>query len=423
MENDSPAKITFADLNLDERLLRAIAAKGYTAPSPIQAQCIPYLLEGRDVLGTAQTGTGKTAAFALPILQLLLRHPRRMPRNCVRALILTPTRELAAQIHRSFLEYGAHTGVHCAVVYGGVGFQPQINALQKGVDVLIATPGRLIDLGERGCLNLDSLAVFVLDEADRMLDMGFQPAVQRIVNEIPEVRQSLLFSATMPSTVRGLAESFLHDPVNVAVAGESATADNIAQQVWHVEGAHKKQLLLHILQEHHTEGLVMVFMRMKHAASKIADFLKKNGIQAEAIHGNKSQNARERALSAFRSGKARVLVATDVASRGIDVKGIELVINYDMPNEAEAYVHRIGRTARAGASGKALSFVEHENRNMLRSIERLISQTIPVQKDHPFSPSKHIPAPPSFQRDSADSRPRSPNRPKTGWQFRKRRSA
>ncbi|MDR2844569.1 MAG: DEAD/DEAH box helicase [Puniceicoccales bacterium] len=418
MKEITPANITFADLNLDERLLRAISAKGYTTPSPIQAQCIPHLLDGRDVLGTAQTGTGKTAAFALPILQLLLRHPRRMPRNGVRALILTPTRELAAQIHQSFLDYGAHTGVHCAVIYGGVGFQPQIRALQKGVDVLVATPGRLIDLGSRGCLNLEQLSVFVLDEADRMLDMGFQPAVQRIVNEIPEVRQSLLFSATMPASVKGLAEKMLSDPVHISVATESATADNIAQEVWHVEGTDKKPLLLHVLQERHAEGLVMVFMRMKHAANKVADFLKKNGIAAEAIHGNKSQNARERALAAFRSGKARVLVATDVASRGIDIKGVELVVNYDMPDEAEAYIHRIGRTARAGASGKAISFAERDDRSMVRAVERLIRQEIPVQKEHPFTGRSSAPA--FAPGPSAGNPAEAPGRSRVGWMFRRR---
>jgi ATP-dependent RNA helicase RhlE len=417
MLNETPATLTFADLNLDARLLRAVTEKGYTTPSPIQAQCIPHLLEGRDVLGTAQTGTGKTAAFALPILQHLLRNPLRTPRNAARVLVLTPTRELAAQIHQSFLDYGANTGMHFAVVYGGVGFQPQLRALQKGVDVLIATPGRLIDLGERGCLNLDHLEIFVLDEADRMLDMGFQPAVQRIVNEIPEERQSLLFSATMPTAVKGLVEKLLHDPVHVSVAAESATADNIEQQLWHVEGSNKKHLLLHVLQEHHTDGLVMVFMRMKHAANKVADFLKKNGIPSEAIHGNKSQNARERALALFRSGKARVLVATDVASRGIDIKGVELVLNYDMPDEAEAYIHRIGRTARAGASGKAISFVERDDHSMVRSVERLIKQTITVQKEHPFLPQKSSGAG-AYAGSPEGGRP--PARRNVGWQFRRR---
>ncbi|MDR2844694.1 MAG: DEAD/DEAH box helicase [Puniceicoccales bacterium] len=420
MLNTNQAQTAFADLGLDEPLLHALADKGYTTPSPIQAQCIPHLLAGRDMLGTAQTGTGKTAAFALPILQLLLRHPRRMPRNSVRALILTPTRELAAQIYKSFLDYGAHTRTHCAVVYGGVGFQPQIHALQKGVDVLVATPGRLIDLGERGCLNLEHLAVFVLDEADRMLDMGFQPAVQRIVNELPEVRQSLLFSATMPTSVKGLVESLLHDPVHVAVAPESATADNISQQLWHVSGANKKELLIHVLRDHHPEGLVMVFMRMKHAANKLADYLNKNGIAAEAIHGNKSQNARERALAAFRAGSARVLVATDVASRGIDIKGVELVINYDMPDEAEAYVHRIGRTARAGASGKAIAFVEHEDRSMVRAVERLIKQTIPVHEDHPYAAGK-TPAKTFAKSTGAQPPPPPGQRNRVGYTYRQRR--
>ncbi|MDR2980708.1 MAG: DEAD/DEAH box helicase [Puniceicoccales bacterium] len=419
MQNANLAEVTFADLGLDQRLLAALNAKGYTRPSPIQEQCIPHLLAGKDLLGCAQTGTGKTAAFALPILQMLLHHPRRMPRHCVRALILTPTRELAAQIYKSFMDYGANLRFSCAVIYGGVGFQPQIRALQRGVDVLVATPGRLIDLGEQGHVDLSQLAVFVLDEADRMLDMGFQPAIQRIVSELPEVKQSLLFSATMPGTVKKMVDDLLKDPVNVAVAPVSSTADNITQQLCQVDGANKKQLLLHILKEKHPEGLVMVFMRMKHAANKIAEFLSKNGIPADAIHGNKSQNARERALAAFKEGRVRVLVATDVASRGLDIKGVELVINYDMPDEAEAYVHRIGRTARAGASGKAIAFAERDDRSMVRAIERLIKQPIPELENHPFVPNKSAP-PPSDSPHPFD-RPREKGRSKVGFQYRKRR--
>jgi ATP-dependent RNA helicase RhlE len=416
MQKTKEEQTSFAGMGLDERLLQAVTDKGYTTPSPIQAQCIPLLLAGRDVLGTAQTGTGKTAAFALPILQLLLRHPRRMPRNAVRALILTPTRELASQIHQSFLDYGANTRTHCAVVYGGVGFQPQFRALQKGVDVLIATPGRLIDLGERGFLDLSKLAVFVLDEADRMLDMGFLPAVRRITEELPEERQSLLFSATMPATVQTLANSLLNNPVRIAVAPQSATADNIDQELWFVSNADKKQLLLHVLQEDHPDERVMVFIRMKHAANKIADFLQKNDLPAEAIHGNKTQAARERALAAFRKGSTRILVATDVASRGLDVKNVGLVINYDMPTEAEDYIHRIGRTARAGASGRAISFVQPDERSLVRAVERLINQSIPVREKHPFSPAKRTSAKEPFTPND----PRKKTLLRTGYKFRQR---
>ncbi len=419
MQKPDSTEQTFADLGLEACFLSALSAKGYTTPSPIQAQCIPLLLAGKDVLGCAQTGTGKTAAFALPILQLLRKHPRRMRKSQVRALILTPTRELASQIHKSFLDYGANTEFSCAVVYGGVGFQPQIQALRRGLDVLVATPGRLIDLGEQGHVDLSEIAVFVLDEADRMLDMGFQPAVQKIVAELPVERQSLLFSATMPTNVRGMAESLLNNPASISVAPVSSTADNIDQQLRQVDGAHKKELLLHILKEEHPEGRVMVFMRMKHAANKVAEYLKKNGVAADAIHGNKSQNARERALAAFRSGNVRVLVATDVASRGLDIKGVELVINYDMPDDAEAYVHRIGRTARAGASGKAIAFAERDDRGMVRAIERLIKKTIPENEDHPFH--RKPGAPPPAKSPHPFDRDRQKGETRVGFQFRQRR--
>lgn len=416
MPNAQPAAPAFADLDLDPRLLQAVTDKGYTHPSPIQAQCIPPLLAGKDVLGVAQTGTGKTAAFALPLLQLLLSHPRRPARRCFRVLVLTPTRELAAQIHKNFLEYSAHAKISCAVIYGGVGFQPQIRALQRGLDVLIATPGRLIDLEEQGHVCFDQVAAFVLDEADRMLDMGFLPAVKRITAQLPEERQSLMFSATMPRSLQEMVDALLHDPVRVAVAAVSSTADNIEQEICLVDRANKKHLLLHLLGEN-PSARTIVFMQMKHAANKLAEFLAKNGFPSDAIHGNKSQNARERALEAFRAGKVNVLVATDVASRGLDIKGVELVINYDLPNESEAYVHRIGRTARAGASGRAVTFVQRDERSGLRAIERLIQQSIPVREEHPFLPGVKAPDAPEHPFD----RPREAQRPPVGYNFRKRR--
>ncbi len=417
MRNAQPAAPAFADLGLDPRLLQAVTDKGYTHPSPIQAQCIPPLLAGRDVLGCAQTGTGKTAAFALPLLQLLLQHPRRPARRCFRVLVLTPTRELASQIHKNFLEYSAHAKISCAVIYGGVGFQPQIRALQRGLDVLIATPGRLLDLEQQGHVCFDQVAAFVLDEADRMLDMGFLPAVKRIAEQLPVERQSLMFSATMPRSLQEMLDSLLHDPVRIAVAPVSSTADNISQEVCFVDRANKKHLLLHLIGEN-PDARTIVFMQMKHAANKLAEFLSKNGISADAIHGNKSQNARERALDAFRKGKVTVLVATDVASRGLDIKGVDLVINYDLPKESEAYVHRIGRTARAGASGQAMTFVLRDERSALRSIEKLIQQPIPVREEHPFLPGAKGPDTPEHPFD----RPREAKRPPVGYNFRRRRN-
>jgi ATP-dependent RNA helicase RhlE len=376
--------VTFASLNLNAPILRALVDKAYLRPSPIQAQAIPPLLEGRDLIGCAQTGTGKTAAFALPILQRLTARPQpRAPRR-PRALILTPTRELAAQIDESFANYGRHLPLRHAVIFGGVGEQPQIRALMAGVEIVVATPGRLLDLMEQGHALLDRVEIFVLDEGDRMLDMGFAPDVTRIIARLPARRQSLLFSATMPDAIRQLAQRFLHDPVRIEVTPVASTVDSVEQRVCHVDKRDKHRLLVHTLSRHR-DGLALIFARTKHGANRLADNHDRDGIPAAAIHGNKSQGARQRALEDFRTGRTRVLVATDIAARGIDVKGIALVVNYDIPNEPEAYVHRIGRTARMGASGLALSFCDPSERAWMRDIQRLIRQNIPVHTDHPFA--------------------------------------
>ena len=375
---------TFAALKLAEPIQRALAEKKYTTPSPIQARAIPHLLEGRDLMGCAQTGTGKTAAFALPILQRLTEQPKTRVPHKPRALILTPTRELAAQIGESFEAYGKNLRLRHTVIFGGVGQNPQTRALRNGVDIVVATPGRLLDLSQQGLIDFDAVEVFVLDEADRMLDMGFAPDVKRIMAKLPEKRQSLLFSATMPRPIMEIADRLLHDPVKVEVTPAATTVERITQHVCHVDRRDKTRLLAHTLGEHR-DGLVLVFSRTKHGANKLVKQLGQSGTRAEAIHGNKSQSARERALEQFREGRVRVLVATDIAARGIDVKGISLVINYDIPNEPESYVHRIGRTARAGADGKAIAFCDPEERPWLRDIERLIRLEVPVIADHPFA--------------------------------------
>jgi ATP-dependent RNA helicase RhlE len=374
---------TFTELKLSAPLLQALATEGYETPTPIQAQAIPPLLEGRDLLGIAQTGTGKTAAFALPLLQRLTTTDRRAgPRN-VRALILTPTRELCVQILDSFRTYGRHLRMSRAAVYGGVSQGPQVSTLSRGVDVLVATPGRLLDLMNQGQVRFDQLEAFVLDEADRMLDMGFIVPVKRIVAKLPKERQTLLFSATMPQDVAGLAASLLKEPVRVEVTPVATTAERISQRVHFVEKANKRALLAHLLSD---QGIAraLVFARTKHGANKVAEQLDRAGVRTDAIHGNKSQNARQKALNDFRNGKVRVLVATDIAARGIDVDGITHVINFDLPNEPESYVHRIGRTARAGNDGIAISFCDAEERAFLRDIEKTIRQQVAVDADHPF---------------------------------------
>ncbi len=383
MNQDTPVT-TFASLNLAAPLLRALVEKAYLHPSPIQAKAIPPLLEGRDLIGCAQTGTGKTAAFALPILHRLAARPQPNASRRPRTLILTPTRELAAQIGENIAFYGRHLPFRHTVIFGGVGENPQIRALAAGVEIVVATPGRLLDLMERGFVALDRVEIFVLDEADRMLDMGFAPDVKRIIARLPARRQSLLFSATMPEAIRELANRLLRDPVRVDVAPAATTVECVEQRVCHVQRSDKHRLLVHTLQQH-PEELVLVFSRTKHGANRIADNLDRDGIQAAAIHGNKSQGARQRALEDFRTGRTRVLVATDIAARGIDVKGIALVVNFDIPEEPEAYVHRIGRTARMGAKGLAFSFCDPSEHSSWRDIQRLIRQTIPVHADHPFA--------------------------------------
>ena len=376
--------VKFADLALVEPLHRALAEKNYTIPTPIQAKSIPFLLQGRDLIGVAQTGTGKTAAFALPILQRLAAHPTPATPKRPRVLVLAPTRELAAQIQQSFSTYGKYMKLSSAVVFGGVSASPQIRTLARGVDILIATPGRLQDLERSKHVILDKVEVFVLDEADRMLDLGFVHEIKRIITKLPPKRQSLLFSATMPLAIQELASSIVHNPARVEVTPAATTVERIDQKVCFVNRGDKVKLLVHSINAH-PQGLVLVFVRMKHMANKLVDQLYKDGVKADAIHGNKSQGARERALANFRAGHSRVLVATDIAARGIDVKGIALVVNYDLPEEPESYVHRIGRTARAGMDGIAIAFCDSSERNLLRAIERLIRRPIPVQQDHPFA--------------------------------------
>jgi ATP-dependent RNA helicase RhlE len=389
----------FTDLNLIDPILRAVRAEGYTEPTPIQAQAIPYLLAGRDIVGCAQTGTGKTAAFALPILQRLVETTANRKRGVIRALVLSPTRELATQIGESFTAYGKNTGLRNIVIFGGVGQQPQVDALRRGADILVATPGRLLDLMQQGLLRLNTIEIFVLDEADRMLDMGFIHDVRRVIAALPTQRQTLLFSATMPQDIQELADRILINPARVEVTPQATTVEKIAQSVFFVEKADKRALLEHLLGDRAIRR-VLVFTRTKHGANKLVQQLERASIQAEAIHGNKSQSARERALANFKSGKTRVLVATDIAARGIDVEDVTHVINYDLPNEPESYVHRIGRTARAGASGIAYSFCDVEEREYLRDIEKLIRLRVPVVSDHPY----HSPLPPGGVRAALAAR-------------------
>ena len=377
------AVASFAALGLIDQLQRAVADAGYQKPTPIQAQAIPHLLAGRDMLGCAQTGTGKTAAFALPILDRLARLPRRQGRG-PRVLVLTPTRELATQIADDFANYGVNVASKCAVVFGGVGQGPQVQALRRNVDIVVATPGRLLDLMEQGHAHFDVCEVLVLDEADRMLDMGFIDPIRRIIAALPRKRQNLMFSATMPQEIAQLAHRILVDPVNVAVTPVSSTVELITQWVLHVDRGDKRALLREVLRDPKMTR-VLVFTRTKRGANRVAEELDRNGVRADAIHGNKSQGARQRALDSFKRGTIRVLVATDIAARGIDVDGISHVINFELPVEPESYVHRIGRTARAGASGVALSFCEPEERDTLRAIERLTRTTVRVVHDHPYA--------------------------------------
>lgn len=376
--------MSFENLNLIEPILKALKTEGYTTPTPIQEQSIPIILERKDLLGCAQTGTGKTAAFAIPILQILEggKIYDKGPR-AIKCLILTPTRELAIQIGESFGAYGRHTGMKHTVIFGGVSQGSQVSALKSGVDILIATPGRLLDLINQKFVHLHYLKIFVLDEADRMLDMGFINDVKKIITKIPQKRQTLFFSATMPPEIQKLANTILVDPVKVEVTPPSSTADTIDQSLYFVEKGDKKKLLIHLLNDK-TLKSALIFTRTKHGADKIVKDLVKAGIKTEAIHGNKSQNARQKALSNFKSGQLKALVATDIAARGIDIEELSHVINYELPNVPETYVHRIGRTGRAGSSGIALSFCDEEEMEFLKDIEKLISRSIPVVEEQPY---------------------------------------
>ena len=364
-------------------LKRAVYEAGYDTPTPIQEQAIPHLLQGRDMLGCAQTGTGKTAAFMLPILQYLNSHPKHPVPGKPRVLVLTPTRELAAQIGDSISTYGRFLRVSHAVIFGGVGQQPQVTKLRRGLDIVVATPGRLLDLMQQGHITLNEIEVFVLDEADRMLDMGFIHDVRKVIAKLPGKRQSLFFSATMASEVVALAQTLVHNPVKITVTPDQPTVEKIVQKLMFVDKGNKDNLLISLMNNNDLKK-VIVFTRMKHMANKVAGKLNKAGISAAAIHGNKSQTARTQALADFKRGKVRVLVATDIAARGIDVDKISHVINYDLPNEPETYVHRIGRTARAGLDGSAISFCSAEERNYLRTIERLIRYHVPVDLEHRY---------------------------------------
>ncbi len=400
---------TFEDLQLIEPLLRAIREEGHEHPTPIQVQAIPHALMGRDVFGCAQTGTGKTAAFVLPIVQKLVGSPRS-GRPVLRTLVLSPTRELAVQIARSFERYARFTGIRHTVVYGGVPMGPQAFALRRGVDVLIATPGRLCDLMNQGLINLSQVEVLVLDEADRMLDQGFQPVVSDLAKLMPADRQTLFFSATRPSAIEPFARELLRDPVRLQVAPVASTPDRVEQSVYFVDQEEKRKLLQHLLLNPAITR-AMVFTRTKHAADKVARMLTDSEIRADAIHGDKTQGARQRALSSFKNGRVRVLVATDVAARGIDVDGVSHVINYDLPAEAEGYVHRIGRTARAGMDGAAYSFCAADERSSLFRIERLIRQRVTIVDEHPFKPEGSPTNASVAERESAMSAPRRNFRP------------
>ncbi|MEP7266299.1 MAG: DEAD/DEAH box helicase [Saprospiraceae bacterium] len=379
--------MAFKKLELIDPILKALHAEGYETPTPIQAEAIPHVLDRRDLLGCAQTGTGKTAAFAIPILQIF--ETQESYRPGIKALILTPTRELAVQIGDSFNAYGKYTQVRNTVVFGGVSQVNQVTALKRGVDVLIATPGRLLDLMEQGYIHLNKLEIFVLDEADRMLDMGFIHDVKKVIDKLPRRKQTLFFSATMPPEIQKLADALLHDPVKVEVSPPSSTVDKIEQSLYYTNKADKQRLLLFLLNAKNIET-ALVFTRTKHGADKVVRFLQNARIRSAAIHGNKSQNARQNALNDFKKGNILALVATDIAARGIDIDDLTHVFNYDMPNVPETYIHRIGRTGRAGNDGVAISFCDIEERAELRDIQKLIGFNIPVVNDHPYPLAKEL---------------------------------
>lgn len=414
--------MTFDQLHLIAPILKALQEEGYTSPTPIQQQAIPKVLSGRDLMGCAQTGTGKTAAFSIPILQLLHKQPlQRSNSRHIRALILTPTRELAIQIDESIAAYGRHLAIRHQVIFGGVSQHAQVQALSRGVDILTATPGRLLDLIGQGFISLDRIEFFVLDEADRMLDMGFIHDVRKVIRLLPAARQSLFFSATMPPEIVELAGTILKNPEHVAVTPPSSTVDLIDQRLYFVEKGQKKNLLVHLLNFWSVPS-ALVFTRTKHGADRLVKELNKAGIGAEAIHGNKSQNARQRALANFKSRTTRVLVATDIAARGIDIDELSYVVNYDIPNIPETYVHRIGRTGRAGNSGMAFSFCDTEEKAYIKDIIKLIARSIPVVEDHPFTGNAApAPEPPKTTRSFnevvklSDAPPAGTAKPKKKW--------
>jgi len=409
----------FAELGLIQPIAQAVASEGYEKPTPIQARAIPHVLAGRDLLGLAQTGTGKTAAFALPILQRLAHIAPGRGHRHIRCLVLTPTRELASQIGESFSTYGRHLPLRTTVIFGGVGEAAQKQALKQGIDILVATPGRLLDLSGQGFVDLRQLEVFVLDEADRMLDMGFIHDVKRVIAMLPSRRQTLFFSATMPPEAQDLADRLLIKPETVAVTPPSTTAEKVEQEVFFVEKGDKRALLVDVLRDSAMRR-VLVFSRTKHGANRIAEHLSKAQIGAEAIHGNKSQNARERALANFKAGRIRVLVATDIAARGIDIDDITHVVNFDVPEVPETYVHRIGRTARAGATGMALTFVEVEERADWKNILKLTRQDIPVVEGHPYESRLPFAVTPPSQGPTRAPRPHNPQGHRRGRNRRRR---
>jgi ATP-dependent RNA helicase RhlE len=415
--------MSFESLNLIEPIQKALTAEGYTTPTPIQAQAIPIILQGIDLLGVAQTGTGKTAAFAIPILQLLHKnHTFNKGKRSIKALIITPTRELAIQIDDSFESYGKYTGLTHTVIFGGVKQGKQTDALQNGVDILVATPGRLLDLINQRFISLKDIQLFVLDEADRMLDMGFVHDIKKVLAILPERRQSLFFSATMPPEIQKLSDNILYKPQKVEVTPVSSTADTIKQALYFVDKNNKNALLLDILADKTIET-ALVFTRTKHGADKVVKTLLKSNIKAEAIHGNKAQNARQRALENFKAKTTRVLVATDIAARGIDVDDLAYVINFEMPNIPETYVHRIGRTGRAGANGTAFSFCETEEIPYLKDIQKLIGKKIPVIENHDYpmstQPVVELSKPPQQQQNRGASKPNEANKGKKVWFKRK----
>ncbi len=418
--------MTFQDLNIHPSILKALSEQGYEQPTPIQEGAIPVALSGKDLLGCAQTGTGKTAAFAIPILQLLEKdRPKDIRgKRAVRSLILTPTRELAIQIQENLEAYGRHLQLKHLVIFGGVNQNPQTEELRKGVDILVATPGRLLDLMNQGFVRLNDVGIFVLDEADRMLDMGFVHDVKRVIAKLPVKRQTLFFSATMPAEIQSLAATILHHPVRVEVTPVSTTAETITQSVYQVAKENKRRLLAHVLSDE-AIGSVLVFTRTKHGADRVARDLSRIGIRAEAIHGNKSQNARQKALSNFKSHETRVLVATDIAARGIDIDNLTHVINFEIPNVPETYVHRIGRTGRAGASGISLSFCDEEEAKDLRDIQKLIGKQIPVEAGHPwhldFSTAFAVPVPAApRQQGGQEGRKKAAGQNRSRHRFRRR---